>query len=252
MKLLVATIIFTATLPNYLSAQNFKQLNFIKYQITRKDQTGKSSISGFVYLWFNDSLSYQQDWPMPGRLINEDGTLYTKKDSVKNAEFILALNKNYLETKRTTYLINTNNDDSTYIVDYDVMKDNPFYFKQRPYRNRFSEIVYVEDTIRMISGKICKLAIGIYNNPYDSSKTQQKIWYSIDIKSPSSPILWIRNMPGLIMAMESENLILNAINLEMPATTIGNFSFEVPASSYHTREKYNKVYKEYLLQFKNN
>ncbi len=246
MKFLTQTIFITFIICKTSIAQNFGNLNFVNYETKAPDELGNIKKSGFIKMWFTGSSSYFQSWELPDKLINKDGSQYSKMDSIKNAEVIAVFQQSYLEKMRTTYLLTEHN---TFVVNYYLKEGQPYYFKQAPFKNRFINVVSIADSTKQILGKTCKLIIGDYFTPNSTDTIRLNVWYTDEIKTGCSPLFYIKNLKGLIMQVESDRINLIATDLEMPTKTVGNFNFDIPASGYHTRQEYDEAYK---LQVKKN
>ncbi len=244
MKVFIKSILAFYILISFACAQNNIHLNYIEYKTTFTDMVGKSYTPFNIKIWYNDTISYNMRWSLPTSItpLNKVGLPYTKQDSIDNRQYIESLAESFNQQKNTTRCINANSNTNMYIVDYDINIGNPYYYIRKPYKNYLSNIVLIEDTAKMILGKICKLAIGTFTYYNDSSTETRKIWYAANIKAPFGPDYFMKNIPGLVMEIEAEKSHYFAIAIDETGKTAFNSDFDVPAKYYHSHD-------DYLLEF---
>jgi hypothetical protein len=74
---------------------------------------------------------------------------------------------------------------------------------------------------------------------------QIKIWYAPDSNLSVCPQIFLKGIPGLVMSMETSNVVVMAVDIQKPSITKGYFSFDTPLENFHTREEYDRAVLEY-------
>jgi hypothetical protein len=111
---------------NNTIAQNFAALNFINYESRLTVDNGSTLVATYVKLWYNNEVTYFQEWEPAWEILRDDGKHYTHEDSLKNQDLLASFAKSYNEDKRLTMCFYANND-STKLVDYVIKKGEPYY-----------------------------------------------------------------------------------------------------------------------------